>query len=56
MEGVQKKLDEFRDYRRNQKPPKVESGHIVGLLTSHYLNGYCLSVVFCVLVKLTQTF
>ena len=23
MEGVQRKLDEFRDYRRNQKPPKV---------------------------------
>jgi len=25
MEGVQKKLDEFRDYRRNQKPPKVQT-------------------------------
>ncbi|XP_039253681.1 alpha-actinin-1-like isoform X1 [Styela clava] len=24
MEGVQKKLDDFRDYRRHQKPPKAE--------------------------------
>ena len=24
MEGVQKKLDDFRDYRRKQKPPKVK--------------------------------
>ncbi|XP_076815394.1 alpha-actinin-1-like isoform X1 [Clavelina lepadiformis] len=29
MEGVQSKLDEFRDYRRNQKPPKAEEkGHL----------------------------
>ena len=23
MEGLQKKLEDFRDYRRTQKPPKV---------------------------------
>uniref|UniRef100_H2Y428 Uncharacterized protein n=1 Tax=Ciona savignyi TaxID=51511 RepID=H2Y428_CIOSA len=29
MEGVQRKLDDFRDYRAKQKPPKIdEKGHL----------------------------